>query len=158
MSFKNLIHFRERIFSRSCLESAPFKGPRTFRPPFETIRNGGRQPQLYQLKQKLLHMALEKTADAALAMQICGVANRAAELAWDTACPLLVFPCLFEEMSQAVQIRFQEAQSRCIGAEFPPTLVEIDPGLNGNHPNFEWLNPISRIESLPALFTPLETQ
>lgn len=100
------IDFRERIFFRSCLESAPTN--LAARKVSFSIGNGGNSPpQLHQLKQKLLHSALEKTTDAILSRQLCGIANRAADLAWATACPLLVFPCLFEEMAQVVFAQFQ---------------------------------------------------
>lgn len=81
--------------------------PRKFSTANECGGNGQRQPQLHQLKQNLLHAVLEKTNNAALFKQICGAANRAAELAWATAFPLLVFPCLFDEMVQDAWTQFQ---------------------------------------------------
>jgi hypothetical protein len=54
------------------------------------------------LKQRLLHAALEGVNEAGLGKRICGAANQAAELAWNTACPLLVFPCLFEDLAERV--------------------------------------------------------
>lgn len=106
MNYLDQIDFRERIFFRSCLESAPTNlAAGKISLPVANGRNAS--PQLYQLKQKLLHTALEQATNAALSRQLCGIANRAADLAWATACPLLVFPCLFEEMAQVVFAQFQ---------------------------------------------------
>ena len=58
---------------------------------------------LHQLKLKLLRSALETTSNARLFKRLCGAANQAADLAWATSCPLLVFPCLFEEMAEAIR-------------------------------------------------------
>lgn len=56
--------------------------------------------QLHQLKRKLLRGVLEATPGPALYKRLCGAANQAAGLAWETAHPVLVFPCLFEELVQ----------------------------------------------------------
>jgi len=96
-------HDLERVFFRSNLESAPRPGvlPQSVLVP--TRRPGGRtQSQLHMLKQRLLHAALEGVNEAGLGKRICGAANQAAELAWNTACPLLVFPCLFEDLAERV--------------------------------------------------------
>src|SRR5262249_13711484 len=60
-------------------------------------------PDLNQLRLKLLESARETTSNAHLFKRLCGAANRAAELAWVTPYPLLVFPCLFEEMAQEMR-------------------------------------------------------
>ena len=59
--------------------------------------------QLFRLKQKLLHATLEQTPEEIFFKPICGAANQATDLAWESPCPLLVFPCLFEELVQAVR-------------------------------------------------------
>jgi hypothetical protein len=66
------------------------------------------QSQLHQLKQKLLHVALEEANEPGLFKRICGAANQAAEQARrNTFCPLLVFPCLFEDLIRTVGEQFQ---------------------------------------------------
>lgn len=64
--------------------------------------------QLQQLKRKLLRAALEETPDAALFKRLCGAANDAADGASATARPLLVFPCLFQELVQDVRQEFRK--------------------------------------------------
>jgi len=97
-----VISSRDLQFFRSCLESSPAPvEPR----PFSTL--GVRRPrdrthsQLHQLKRKLLRATLEETPETESFKRLCGAANQAAELAWATHYPLLVFPCLFEEMANA---------------------------------------------------------
>lgn len=91
----------ERLFLRSCLETAPSGGNlRTF-----AARRGGasaRTPQLHMLKQRLLHAAMKEPAPPQMLRQLCGAANAAAEMVWNTECPLLLFPCLFEELAAAI--------------------------------------------------------
>ena len=88
----------QRFFLRSCLESAPQAAQlRSFNPWTAGQRRG--PARLPQLKQSLLHTALEQTAVPRVQRLLCGAANVAAETAWNTACPLLLFPCLFEEMA-----------------------------------------------------------
>ena len=97
-------HELERVFFRSCLESAPHRKvlPQSAQAP--TRPPGGRtQVQLHLLKQRLLHAALDEVNEAGLSKRICGAANQAAELAWETNCPLLVFPCLFEDLAELVR-------------------------------------------------------
>jgi hypothetical protein len=105
-------NYLEQVFSRSCLESSP----RPVAPYHELFSpamhsRNRTQSQLHQLKQKLLHISLEETNEAGLFKQICGAANQAAELAWDGPCPLLVFPCLFEELVQIAREQFQQEQA-----------------------------------------------
>ena len=66
--------------------------------------------QLHQLKRKLLRAALEETPETGSFKQLCGAANQAADLAWATSHPLLVFPHLFDEMVLAGRERFQREQ------------------------------------------------
>jgi len=148
------IQGRERMFVQSCLESAPAGiAPERFPRFVGNGANGNAHPQLYQLKQKLLRSALEETVDAALSKHLCGAANEASEQAWETAYPLLMFPCLFEEMAQAVQTGLQERQPQCSDTELSPAFEKIDPGFEGVHPDFQRSNPFSSIKTLPALFT-----
>jgi hypothetical protein len=63
---------------------------------------------LHQLKLKLLESTLETTSNARLFKRLCGAANQAAELAWATPFPLLVVPCLFEEMAEAIRAPSQK--------------------------------------------------
>jgi hypothetical protein len=108
---------RKEMFVRSCLESAPSGagiGSGTGRGP--GFSQG--PARLHVLKQNLLHAALQQTNLPRLHKQLCGAANTAAELAWNTACPLLAFPCLFEEMARALFNRF---------AHEPPWTMELEP-------------------------------
>ena len=72
--------------------------------------SGRTHSQLHQLKRKLIRVALEETPETELFKRLCGAANQAAELAWATSYPLLVFPVLFDEMVNAVRARFQQEQ------------------------------------------------
>lgn len=97
------------VFSRSsCLETSP-RPTAPAHVPFSASLSNRSQFQLHQLKQKLLHIALEEANEVGLFKRVCGAANQAAELAWSEPCPLLVFPCLFEEL---VQI----AREQCVKA------------------------------------------
>ncbi|MDR3459340.1 MAG: hypothetical protein P4N60_18065 [Verrucomicrobiae bacterium] len=91
---------REQAYCCSCLESSPGgPGSRT-------------QSQLHQLKRKLLYLALEKTSEPKLFKTLCGAANQAADLAWNTSFPLLVFPGLFEELTRMAGEQFHQGQTR----------------------------------------------
>jgi hypothetical protein len=102
------IYYVNRSPFRSGLEASP---ARVERKPFSTL--GATRPsdrahsQLHQLKRKLLRAALEETPETGLFKRLGGAANQAAELAWATSYPLLLFPCLFEAMIQVVRERFQ---------------------------------------------------
>jgi hypothetical protein len=104
MSIATRTRHLEGLFFRSCLESstAHARGPE--RLLFSTRKSRERaHTQLHQLKRQMLRSALELTPDARLFMRLCGAANRAAELAWATAYPSLVFPCLFEELAEEIR-------------------------------------------------------
>ena len=99
-----------RLFFRSCLESSPARvNTKVASPSAQRNRGDGAHVQLHELKRTMLQAVLEETCDAGLLKRLCGAANQAAELAWATSHPLLVFPCLFEELVQGVRI---ESQSR----------------------------------------------
>jgi len=96
---------------RSWLESSPARvEPRPFSALGTAHPSGRTHSQLHQLKRKLLCVALEETPETGLFKRLCGAANQAAELAWATSYPLLVFPRLFDEMIKAVRERFQQEQ------------------------------------------------
>lgn len=101
-------NYREQVFFRSsCLESSPRPtAPTHVSFSTETCLSNRAQFQLHQLKQKLLHIALEEANEVGLIKRVCGAANQAAEMAWSVPCPLLVFPCLFEELVQIARERF----------------------------------------------------
>jgi hypothetical protein len=63
--------------------------------------------ELQQLKQQLLRKALEETPDVALFKPLCAAANDAADRSWGTARPLLVLPCLFDELVRRIRQDFQ---------------------------------------------------
>jgi hypothetical protein len=93
-----------RLFFRSCVESSPnVVEPKPVTTSPEKKRQDGAHMQLHQLKRTLLQAVLEETCDAVLLKRLCGAANEAAELAWATSQPLLVLPCLFEELAQRVR-------------------------------------------------------
>jgi len=111
MSHTARIYYLNQALFRSGLESSPARvEPR----PFSTlgaIRPSNRtHSQLHQLKRKLLRAALEETPETGSFKRLCGAANQAAQLAWATSHPLLVYPCLFDEMVRAVRERFQQEQ------------------------------------------------
>jgi hypothetical protein len=95
--------------------------------------SGKTQSQLHQLKQKLLHIALKEATEVGLFKQICGVANQAAELAWNAPCPLLVFPSLFEELVQIAREQFQQEQVwQTDESPWPPAVGE-NTDMNSDH-------------------------
>ena len=105
------IHYRELLLFRSSVESSPVHvEPRPFSTFGATRPSSRTHSQLHQLKRKLLRAALEETPETGSFKRLCGAANQAAELAWATSHPLLVYPCLFEEMVKAVRERFQQEQ------------------------------------------------
>jgi len=101
MKNDHLIFSAERLFLRSCLETGPAGGRLR---GFNWNGDGARRfpTRLFEIKQRLLHAALERTSVPRAQKELCGAANAAAAAAWETSCPLLVYPCLFEEMAGAV--------------------------------------------------------
>ena len=97
-------NYLERLLYRSFLESSPAHTgmPRKL-PVSETSFRKHGHIDLHQLKLKLLQSALETTSNARLFKRLCGASNQAADLAWATPYPLLVFPCLFEEMAEELR-------------------------------------------------------
>jgi len=93
--------------------------------------NSQSQSQLHQLKQKLLHNTLIGTAEVGLFKTICGAANQAAELAWNERHPLLVFPCLFEELVQIAREQFQQEQGWQLDESPWPPVADQNAGING---------------------------
>ncbi len=94
-----------------------------------------RRSQLQQLKRKLLRAALEETPETGSFKRLCGAPNQAAEVAWATSHPLLVYPCLFDEMVKAVRERLQQEQFS--DAQLPLTSLDADL-------RFEHINSVSR--------------
>lgn len=90
-----------QLFIRSCLESSPVHGDLGH----GQSAWGGCDLSLHHLKQRLLLLMLERTSDPGLGKRLCAAANQAAELAWETDHPLLVFPLLFEELAAAVRAK-----------------------------------------------------
>ncbi len=127
---------RELLFFRSFLESAP--APIESRPfsIFGATRPSDRtHSQLHQLKRKLLRAVLEESPEIGLFKRLCGAANQAAELAWATSQPFLVYPCLFDELVNEVRERFQQEQI----SEAQSSLTSLDADLR-----FEDIHSISR--------------
>jgi hypothetical protein len=139
----------ERAFLRSCLESAPQGAPqRNF-----NLWSGAQQrapARLHVLKQKLLQTTLKRTALPHVQRQLCGAASLAAEMAWDTAAPLLLFPCLFEEMAANILLRFfLDEPIDDAGLAFPEE-NDPDPVLGNAETENDRSYPISEAEPVPA--------
>jgi hypothetical protein len=118
-----------RLFFRSCLESSPICVHTKLSSPGAGRNCGdGAHVQLHELKRTLLQAVLEESCDAGLLKRLCGAANEAAELAWATSHPLLVFPCLFEELVQRVRIqhpfRPSRVPARGVGRDFVEDVME----------------------------------
>jgi len=102
----------ERLFVRSCLECSPEPNDHHHWLPFELLHSGTfAYTQLYQLKNKLLHEALESPFEVLPPQKICGLANQAAKQAWNARFPVLVFPCMFEEILRQARERFLGKQA-----------------------------------------------
>jgi len=132
---------RELLFFRSFLESAPARvEPRPFSTPFgATPPSDPAHSQLHQLKRKLLRAVLEESPEIGLFKRLCGAANQAAELAWATSQPLLVYPCLFDEMVIAVREQMSDARS-------PLTSLDADLRFEDIHSVSRGSDPISTRE------------
>ena len=139
---------------RSRLESSPARVE-----PKPVLTLGAARPsdrahsQLHQLKRKLLRAALEETPESVSFKELCGAANQAAEQAWATSYPLLVFPCLFDEMVKAVRERFQHEQI----SDAQSSLTSLDADLR-----FESIHSVSHGSDLTStggcLWPPAKTQ
>jgi hypothetical protein len=58
---------------------------------------------LHQLKRRMLHAMLEPASNGQMFKRLCGASNNAEQLAWETDYPLLLFPCLFEELAEEIR-------------------------------------------------------
>jgi hypothetical protein len=140
----------ERIFLRSCLESAPQGASlRSFNA--WTASQQRAPARLHVLKQKLLQNFLAQTALPHVQRQLCGAANMAAEIAWDTACPLLLFPSLFEEMATKILSRF--VLDEPIDDAAPALPEENDTTFDNADTTNGWSRPFSHAGTVPALLT-----
>ncbi len=107
MNNSTQIDYVERLFVRSCLERSPQPPGSHEWLPFQLLHSGSfAQTQLYQLKNKLLHEALESPAEVLPPQKICGLANQAAKQSWEARFPVLVFPCIFEDKLQHAREEF----------------------------------------------------
>ncbi len=66
---------------------------------------------LERLKNQLLRRRLDSLSRPELTVYVRRAANEAAALAWDTPYPLLVFPALFEEKSDAALLQARRQES-----------------------------------------------
>jgi hypothetical protein len=138
----------ERVFLRACLESAPngaqLRG-------FNLWAAG--QPRastpFHVLKQKILQIALRQTALPHAQRQLCGAANLAAEMAWETACPLLLFPCLFEEMATKILNRF--VLDEPIDDAALSSTEQSDSSFDNADTENTWSDPIPEINAIPYI-------
>jgi hypothetical protein len=65
-------------------------------------RHNGAPPPLPQLKVRLLRGLLAAAMPQAIVQRLRQAANAAEAVAWETPYPLLVFPCLFDEMVREI--------------------------------------------------------
>ncbi|MGO8838599.1 MAG: hypothetical protein ACLQAH_13265 [Limisphaerales bacterium] len=77
--------------------------------PFRAVQ----ETEFERLKSRLLARHLTEAPAPELNPALRRAANEAAALAWATACPLLVFPVLFEEKIEAA-LRQTERQARIL--------------------------------------------
>ena len=113
MNYATRIYHVNQSFSRSHLESPPIDvEPKPFAPFRASRPNDRTYSQLHQLKRKLLRTVLEETPETGSFKRLSRAANQAAELAWATSYPLLIYPCLFDEI---VRMREELSQQEQIG-------------------------------------------
>ena len=113
MNHASRIYHINQSFSRSRLESSATDiEPKPFAPFRASRPNDRTHSQLHQLKRKLLRVALEETPDSGSFKRLCGAANQAVKLAWAASHPLLVYPCLFDEIVKAARQQFQQEKIR----------------------------------------------
>ena len=113
MSHATRIYHINQSFSRSGLVSSPTNvEPKPFAPFHASRPNDRTHSQLHQLKRKLLRVALEETPDTGSFKRLCAASNQAVKLAWAASHPLLVYPCLFDEMVKAARQQFQQEKIR----------------------------------------------
>jgi len=135
---------------RSWLESSPARvEPKPFSTRGTAQPSGRTHSQLHQLKRKLLRVALEETPETGLFKRLCGAANQAAELAWATSNPLLVYPSLFDEMVLAVRGRFQQEQIS--DGQSSLTSLDTDLRFEDIHSVSRWSDRIFINDRLPQL-------
>jgi hypothetical protein len=97
------------LFFRPCLHKSPPRiKPTTHQRGDSPLSCLGLRSQLHQLKRKLLRAALKETSNSQLYTKLCQAAQTAAELAWATGEPLLVFPVLFDELAGRFRRRAQK--------------------------------------------------
>jgi len=75
--------------------------------PFRAVQENNFE----ELKRRLLAERLEESLESEFSSQLRRAANEAAALAWVTSYPLLVFPVLFEEKTEAAT-RVAERQAQ----------------------------------------------
>jgi len=91
------------LIVRTSLESLPTRanhGAEWFSRGTQT--NETSDVPLHLLKRRLLLSALEQTPDTGLFKRLCGAANQAADLAWETEAPVLTFPAFFEDLVRSI--------------------------------------------------------
>ena len=92
------------LIVRTSLESLPTRGTHGSGSYSHTFQaTGTAEVPLHLLKRRLLLTALEQTPDAGLFKRLCGAANQAADLAWETNAPVLNFPTFFEDLVRSIQ-------------------------------------------------------
>ncbi|HTV41134.1 MAG TPA: hypothetical protein VMF08_11205 [Candidatus Sulfotelmatobacter sp.] len=104
---------------------------------------------MHALKQKLLQAALKQTALPHVKRQLCAAANVAAETAWNTAFPLLLFPCLFTEM--ATEILNRLILDEPIDDASLSLPEESNPAFDDAHTTNGWSRPNSGANAIPSM-------
>jgi len=94
------------LIVRTSLESLPTRDSRIAgRLTAHARTDEGSNLPLHELKRRMLVDALEQTPDTGLFKRLCGAANQAADLAWETAAPALTFPTFFEDLVRSIRER-----------------------------------------------------
>jgi hypothetical protein len=92
------------LIVRTSLESVPARGNLKVSATSPALRTHEQaEVPLHLLKRRLLLDALEQTPDAGLCKRLCGAANQAADLAWETVAPALAFPVFFEHLVRSIR-------------------------------------------------------
>ncbi|MCL5098079.1 MAG: hypothetical protein M1608_11250 [Candidatus Omnitrophica bacterium] len=104
-------------------------------PAARTDQGDNGTTQFQQIKARLLKSALDSTREPALCRQLCLATNEAAALAWTTPCPLLVFPCLFEEKVAEAWNYFLR-QRRILAATQPSAMAPLAKSCADNQPAY----------------------
>ena len=140
MNIELRIQYRERMFVRACTEtlSSLPQQPKQFLTASSPRPTHQAHTQLHEVKRQLLREMLNETPEARLFKPLCAAANQAADLAWATPYPMLVFPGLFEDLAQTARNHLWKLDHR----ERNRPDADADPDMARLHPVFAPPHPI----------------